>query len=520
MDQNYHYNLGVLFSEVAKKNANSLALKYPDGRKMTYGELDVLSNKIAWFLVENNLKKGDLIAIFNNKSPIAFATMLGCLKIGVIYTNLDISSPLSRLHKILAQSQPLQLINDFTDLPVVQELSQQLNIPVISLGAKTTRVIETYPADRLPNTRWTTGNTPAYLMFTSGSTGFPKGAVISHQNLLNFIRWGQAEFQVQSSDIFTNVNPIYFDNSVFDFYTAVFSGASLVPFSVELTKKPMELIAAVEKMACNSWFSVPSLLVYLLTTKAISQGRLPTMRRFIFGGEGFPKPKLKKLYEFFRDSATLYNVYGPTECTCICSSYVIGDKDFEDLQNLAPLGYLSPNFDYELLPESSTTESRRGELALKGPNIGLGYYNDPVRTAKVFIQNPNNPHYPEIIYKTGDLVEVDEQGHLHFRGRADFQIKHMGYRIELEEIEAALNTLEYVDESAVIYKSIGSGIGFILAFISVSELIEQAFIQTDIRRLLPDYMLPKKIKILDQLPKNKNGKIDRAALKNENYKTT
>lgn len=515
MEQKYHYNLGILFSDVAKTHSSRIALKYPDGRKMTYRELDILSNKIAWHLAENKLKKGSLIAIFNDKSPMAFATMLGCLKTGVIYTNLDVSSPFSRLQKILERAQPLGLINDFDELPIVQKLSEHLNLPVTSLDEDFTKAAENYPEDTPPTLRWITGSDPAYLMFTSGSTGFPKGAAISHQNLLNFIRWGQSEFKVEPSDIFTNVNPIYFDNSVFDFYTAVFSGATLVPFSVELTKNPNKLVDAAEEMACNSWFSVPSLLVYLLTTKAISPGRLPAMKRFIFGGEGFPKPKLKILYNLFHSSATLFNVYGPTECTCICSSYVIGPQDFEDLQNLAPLGYLSPNFDYELLNEETSGGLKKGELALKGPKVGLGYYNDPERTAKAFIQNPNNSHFPEIVYKTGDLVEVDGKGYLHFRGRADFQVKHMGYRIELEEIEAALNTLEYVNESAAIYKKIGQGLGMILAYVSISKDLGTKDIQQDIRLLLPEYMLPKKIRIMNYLPKNKNGKIDRVALQNE-----
>lgn len=512
MEKTYYYNLGVLFSDVAHSFSKRIALRYPDGSTMTYAELELLSNKIAWYLVARNLKKGDLVAIFNDKSPIALAAMLGCLKMGFIYTNLDVSSPLSRLQKILDRAQPVCLINDFSNLPVVKKLSQHLNIPVITLDNETALAIQAGSDEKLPNIRWVTGNDPAYLMFTSGSTGFPKGAVISHQNLLNFINWGQSTFNIQPSDVFTNVNPIYFDNSVFDFYTALFSGAVLVPFSVDLTKNPKKLVDAIEEMECTSWFSVPSLLVYLLTTKAISPGRLPKMKRFIFGGEGFPKSKLKQLFDLFETSATLYNVYGPTECTCICSSYVIGSLDFDDLQNLAPLGYLSPNFDYELLNIESNGSIKRGELALKGPKVGLGYFNDPERTKNSFIQNPNNQRYPERIYKTGDLVEVDAKGHLHFKGRADFQIKHMGYRIELEEIEAAFNSLEYINEAAVIYKKLGHGLGMILAYVAASEKLNPKVIQQEIRELLPEYMIPKKIKITDHLPKNKNGKIDRVAL--------
>lgn len=515
MEQKYFYNLGLLFSDVAKRNPTQVALKYPEGLKIQYQELEILSNKIAWYLIDNGLKKGDLIAIFNNKSTYAFATMIACLKTGIIYTNLDISSPFSRLQKILTQARPVWLINDFSNLAVVQELSQDLQIPVVSWNEDTVRLLESCSEVALTHLRWVTGANPAYLMFTSGSTGFPKGAVISHQNLLNFIRWGQETFTVETADVFTNVNPIYFDNSVFDFYVSLFSGATLVPFSTELSKDPHQLVLAAEETACTSWFSVPSMLVYLLATKAIGPGRLPAIKRFIFGGEGFPKPKLKALYDVFKDTATLYNVYGPTECTCICSSYVIGASDFDDLLNLAPLGYLAPNFDYELLIEGSSEVTGIGELALKGPNVGLGYYNDPERTANSFIQNPNNLSYLEIVYKTGDLVEVDDQGYLHFRGRCDNQIKHMGYRIELEEVEAAFNSLDYVNESAVIYKKIGLGLGRILAYVSLTQLVDEKEIHHEVGRLLPEYMVPHKIHILDYLPKNKNGKTDRTVLQEE-----
>ena len=171
-------------------------------------------------------------------------------------------------------------------------------------------------------------------------TGFPKGALMSHNNLLNFIQWGKETFQVTRDDIFTNANPIYFDNSVFDFYTSIFNGTTLVPLSHDLVKNAGQLVKAINDSGCTIWFSVPSLLVYLLTTKSLKKEDFKTIKRISFGGEGFPKNKLKQLYEMFGDRMTLYNVYGPTECTCICSSYTISSSDFENMNELAPLGIL------------------------------------------------------------------------------------------------------------------------------------------------------------------------------------
>ena len=274
------------------------------------------------------------------------------------------------------------------------------------------------------------------LCLLPGSTGFPKGALMSHNNLLNFIQWGKETFQVTGEDIFTNANPIYFDNSVFDFYTSIFNGATLVPLSHDLVKNAAQLVKAINASDCTIWFSVPSLLVYLLTTKSLSKNDFKTIKRISFGGEGFPKNKLKELYDMFGDRIVLYNVYGPTECTCICSSYIISDSDFENMSELAPLGNIANNFGYEILPLDSSNPNL-GELTLIGPCVGLGYYNDPARTALSFVQNSKS-HFNQLMYKTGDIVQKASNGHLHFKGRVDNQVKHMGYRIELEEIEAAL----------------------------------------------------------------------------------
>ena len=507
--QDYIYNIGSFFSKVAEDNSDRTALKYPDGKRVTFSELEYLSNKIAHYFLGQELKKGDVIAIFNNKSPLGYACMLAALKTGIIYTNLDLTSPYQRIKKIIERCKPKLLLYDM-ECNIKNDLAE-LAITSIDLYDNFADRLKTYPALPSAVTSKVTGADAAYIMFTSGSTGFPKGAVITHANLLNFIAWGQSTFGIGKDDILTNANPIYFDNSVFDFYVSLFSGAQLVPLTNDITREPFTLVKEVAKAECTTWFSVPSLLVYLMTTKALGANSLPSLKRFIFGGEGFPKPRLKKLYEMYGKTAKLFNVYGPTECTCICSSYLIGEKDFEDMNSLATLGYMAPNFDYILLNTDET--GRFGELCLKGPNVGAGYYSDHERTEKSFIQNPYNPNYNETIYRTGDLVQVDETGHVHFKGRADNQVKHMGYRIELEEIESLLNTLKYVNEAAVIYDRINESLGQIVSFISTSIAVDEKKVIADLKELVPEYMVPRKMYILESLPKNQNGKIDKIALK-------
>lgn len=504
MDSKYNYNLGLKFYDIVDKNPDKIVIKYPDNKSYSYLELNQISDSYAnYFITNHNIKKGDVVCICNDKSINAFAAMIACLKVGVIYTNIDFNSPVSRLEKILKRCNPKLILIDINiEFSFSNQRFNYINLEDIPSTSDNTLNIKEF-------SKSVTGSNPAYIMFTSGSTGFPKGAVITHQNLLNFINWGKDEYSVSNDDIFTNVNPIYFDNSVFDFYVSIFNNACLVPFNNEQVKNTFELVKSVDECGCTSWFSVPSLLIYLLTTKAITNESFKYLKRIIFGGEGFPKPKLKILFNYFGKRINLYNVYGPTECTCICSSYLISEKDFQNLDELAPLGKLSPNFDYIIL----NSENNIGELCLTGPNVGSGYYNDKERTNSSFMQSPDNKNYNEIIYKTGDLVEIKNDGYLYFRGRADNQIKHMGYRIELEEIEFAINTISQVKEVCVIYKRINDLGGEIRAIVAVNSNISDKEILNNIKSKLPDYMIPKKIIVVDSLPKNQNGKIDRVIIK-------
>lgn len=509
--EHYTYQLGIKFKEVVLKHSDKIALRYPDGAAYTYQEIDNLSDRLATYLLQKNLKPGDVVGIFNEKSVYGYSLIIACLKTGIIYTNLDSASPWLRLQKIINTCSPKIVFYD-ADVPFFNEFAVDFSsIEQIKLNDRLLNNL-TLQSDYPFVDQNFHGGSPAYIMFTSGSTGFPKGAVMSHSNLLHFIEWGRTTFQVTDEDIFTNANPIYFDNSVFDFYVSIFNGATLVSLSHSLVKSPRQLVDAINQCGCTIWFSVPSLLVYLLTTKVLRSSDFPEIKKIAFGGEGFPKNKLKQLYDLYSHRITLYNVYGPTECTCICSSYIISMSDFDNMNELAPLGLMAPNFGYEIIPLVEG-DPNLGELALIGPCVGLGYYNDPERTAKSFVQNIKMP-LNQLMYKTGDLVQRMPNGYLHFKGRVDNQIKHMGYRIELEEIEAAFSTLPYIDEVGVIYERITMDLGQIKSFVSVNTVsITTEKILDDIKKIVPAYMVPKKLTILPVLPKNQNGKIDRKQLK-------
>lgn len=503
-------NLAIAFSEVLAHHGDRTALLYPaDDRRISYAELGRMADRTAAALCSRGLRSGQVVALLSDKSPEAYALLLACLRLGLPYTHLDPDSPAERLRKILAVSAPALLVNGCPGQQDSDTLAELAGCPCIEW---TTLQPPPGAAPTLPPIEACSGNAPAYLMFTSGSTGTPKGAVMSHANVLGFIAWTQNRFGITADDVLTNVNPMYFDNSVFDVYSALFSGATLVPITASQLRDTRGLVRLVNRAGCTIWFSVPSMLIYLLTTRALAATDFAAMRKIVFGGEGFPKPKLKQLFDLFDNRADLENVYGPTECTCICSAYTICAADFEDMTTLAPLGRLAQNFDYEILP-SEPSNPDFGELFLRGPQVGLGYYRDPDRSALAFVQNPLHSDYFDRGYRSGDLVERDAIGQLHFRGRADFQIKHMGYRIELEEVEFGINTLSGVRECAAIYRRLDNGFGEIVAHVAAEPGVEAASLLKQAATVLPPYMVPRRVELHDHLPKNANGKIDRKALR-------
>jgi D-alanine--poly(phosphoribitol) ligase subunit 1 len=519
----YSCHLGLRFEAVVAKHATRPALRFGPDRSVTYEELNREANRLARYFIGLGLGKGAVVALQGRKVARTFACMLACLKIGVAYSIFDPDSPLPRLERIFAKSQPRLVVADASWTERLSEWSRRDGFRIVPLeDARLDGELARLSGDDLGAERpVVTGANPAYLMFTSGSTGFPKGAVMTHENVLNLIGWAQETYGITCEDTLTNVNPVYFDNSVFDFYSALFSGAALAPFDKDVVTNPKRLLELIDALGCTIWFSVPSLLIYLMTMRALARDTFRSIRAIIFGGEGYPKPKLRELHALYSDRAKLHNVYGPTECTCICSSYEITDADFADLQGFPPLGSLAKNFSGLIVDDDGRPVERGavGELCLLGPNVGKGYYNDPGLTAERFVQNPLNASYPEVMYKTGDLVRLSpEDGKLGILGRKDNQIKHMGFRIELEEIETALSRLDYVKES-VVFKGEANEVSQIIAVVAAAEPIDKRRLRQDLGALLPPYMIPTKIVVEKTLPKNANGKIDRKGIA-ERYRST
>ena len=498
------------FREVVGAHRDRPALVWSAREVVTYGELDRLSDRAALFLRRQGVRKGDRVCIRLDKCTLAYSLIVACLKVGAPYFVVDPSNPAARVAHILDRCLP-RLV--FTAREPALEMSDR-RVVVVDPDDQFAALDPAGDAAFEPEAE-VVGTDPAYIMFTSGSTGFPKGAVISHANLLNFIQWARGEFSVTPEDVFTNVNPLYFDNSVFDFYASIMNGAALAPFDAATMRDPYLVLRRIDELRCTVYFSVPSLLIYFQTLKMMTPSAFAHVRAVVFGGEGYPKAKLRELFDCLAARAELVNVYGPTECTCICSAYRVTEADFEDLNGYPPLGGPIPNFTFAILNErdEAAAPGEVGELCLGGPCVGLGYFNDPEMTRAAFGQNPLNPHYHERVYRTGDLVRLSaDDGKVHFVGRRDSQIKHQGYRIELGEIEHALCRVPGVDEAVALHAA-PDGVSVIVAVVASRGGVTPDVIRRELAKAVPAYMIPGRVDVLERLPKNDNGKIDRKLLK-------
>ena len=503
----YRESLPRRFARVVEANADRPAVLFNEDEALSYRELDKLSNQVARYLGARGVRAGQRVAFRLEKSPAAYAIVLGCLKSGVTYFAVDPSTPEARLKSMFEQCPPSLIFAETTD-----KLDAFKDKVVPCPGGKAAFCADQETAD-VDAHHGPSLSDAAYVMFTSGSTGAPKGAVITHANLHYFVDWAVNEYGFFPGERHTHINPIYFDNSVFDMYSTFFSGGTLVPFTSALLQDPYGVVERIDKMKCEVFFSVPSMLIFLQTTKAIEKGAVPSLRKIIFGGEGYPKTKLAELFECVGAHARLINVYGPTECTCICSSYTLGADDFKNLDGYPPIGALTSPFSYYLLDgDRAVAVGEVGELCLGGPCVGHGYFNQPELTRKSFVQNPLNAAFEERLYRSGDLLRLDpKDGKLWFVGRKDFQVKHQGYRIELEEIQHGLAKIEGVEEACVV-QAFESGASRLIGYVASHKALNADHLRKAVAEYVPKYMVPAQIFVVERLPKNANGKTDRKQL--------
>ena len=473
-----------------------------DCRSYSYAELYHLTRRLGSALAEmTGPKRG--IGIYMEKNADAVAAFFGVQWAGCFYSVLNTELPGPRLRQIVQQLEPPVIVTSRELLPQAEEIFPEQELCCFEdlagaeeaperLAAIQARAIDT---------------DPLYVNFTSGSTGVPKGIVVSSRSVLDFFSCFTELFGITEQDVIANQAPFDFDVSVKDIYSAMKTGATLAVVPRRLFSVPTQLIDFLcEKQATTLIWAVSALC--LITGFHALDYRTPeTIRKILFSGEVMPLRALKEFRKHLPE-VTYVNLYGPTEITCNCTYHILeADRDYSAG---IPIGMPFPNEDVFLLDGEDrliTEADTEGEICVRGTALALGYYRCPEQNSLHFTQNPLNPNYPERIYRTGDLGRYNDRGELVFSGRKDFQIKYMGHRIELEEIEREMNAIEGVERACCLFDEKRSRLkGFYTGTVEPNDL------HGIMKQNLPGFMVPGILRQVDAMPLNKNGKIDRKAL--------
>ncbi|HVL36359.1 MAG TPA: amino acid adenylation domain-containing protein [Burkholderiales bacterium] len=501
--------LQALVTRQAERRPEATALVCGDER-LTYGELEAAAARLARVLRAAGCRPGDRVCFLAPKSIAPLVWMLGILKAGAIHVPLDAASPAARTRRIIAACEPSLLLAAGAAEPLLAEMAP--GIPVGWLDPEPPKALapafgpaDVERADTAPLECPRRPEDPAHILFTSGSTGMPKGVVITHANVSAFIEWGVRHFGLNETDRLSGHTPLHFDLSTFDIFGAYAAGAELHLVPPDTALLPHRLAEFIRASRLTQWFSVPSVLNYMAKSDAVAQGDFPELRRVLWCGEVLPTPAL--IYWMTRlPHARFTNLYGPTETT-IASSYYDVPACPQSAAEPIPIGVACDG--EELLVMD-------GELCIGGVGMSPGYWRDPAKTAAAFVPHPVRAG--ERIYRTGDLARLRADGLVELIGRADTQIKSRGYRIELGEIEAALASIASLRESAVVAIPTDGFEQWLIccAYVPLpGTSLTAAALRAALARLVPAYMLPARWQELPALPRNANGKVDRPRLKEQ-----
>jgi amino acid adenylation domain-containing protein len=494
---------------------------------LTYGELEQASNRLARLLREAGCRRGDRVCLFLPKSPAAILAMLGVLKAGCAYVPVDLRSPTARIEKIVLATDARHSLASAPARGLLDNLVRRGVVAPTSIGSVEQGALggECFQSE-LSRADWAgysseplgadgSSSDTASILFTSGSTGNPKGVVVTHANVASFVSWATDHFGMSFSDRMSGHAPLHFDLSTFDIYGTFRAGGELHLISESDGLAPHKLAELIRVAELTQWFSVPAAMTYMTMFDVLGQDDFPALKRVLWCGEVLPTPTLIHWMQRL-PHVQFTNLYGPTEAT-IASSYYTVHECPASSREVIPIGTVCGGEELLVLDEAlrPVPSGEIGDLYIAGVGLSPGYWRDEEMTRKAFLPDPRSPHSGARIYRTGDLAEVGDDGLVRFIGRADTQIKSRGYRIELGEIETALNTLPGIKESAVVGVAVGGleGTRICCAYaIADGGGTAGAKLRRQLKDLVPDYMLPTRWKAFDALPKNANGKIDRRAL--------
>lgn len=476
----------------------------------TFRQVYEMSRSAATFIAKKGIRRKPVV-VFMKKHPKEIIAFLSVITAGCFYVPIDEEMPQSRIDLILENVKAPLLICDESTKEKAKELEdvgECVLFDEISSGQSDDALLkEAY--DQAIDTD------PVYIVFTSGSTGVPKGVAACHRSVIDYIEQLSETLGFSSETVFGNQTPLYFDACLKEVYPVLKFGATAYLIPKKLFMMPVKLVEFLNEHRINTVCWVVSALTMISSFGTFKTVRPEYLKKIAFGSEVFPIKQFNLWREAVPD-AEFTNLYGPTEGTGMSCYYKV-DREFQE-GDVIPIGRPFKNTEILLLKDRKTkvSGSEEGEICIRGTAVTLGYYNNPEKTKESYIQNPLNDSYPEIIYCTGDIGRYNERGELVFVSRKDYQIKHMGHRIELGEIEANVNGAEGVRMSGCIYdKDSGKIVVFYTGSVSGKDLT------TQLRKKLPRYMLPNQMIQLDQMLLTANSKIDRKGLEKlyqEKYK--
>jgi len=520
----YIFSLGDLIGRAARSHPNKIAYKYLN-QALTYQDLDRKTNQLAHHLLDNGLKKGDRVGIFLPRSIETPIAVHAILKSGGVFVPIDTKMPQSRLAFILKDCQVKFIISTNTFASKLTPLLENPDFQISTIGMNSEEFKE-----NAKNITWDevfkSDNTVAinisiveqdlaYIMYTSGTTGTPKGIMHTHRSGLSYAQLSQQQYNVQPEDIIANHSPLHFDISTFGYLTSPLSCATTVIISEAHTKFPMSLAQLIQKEKISIWYSVPVALMQLTNLPTFEGMGIDSVRWVLFGGETCPAPQLIKLMACW-PQAQYSNVYGPAEVNQ-CTYYTI-PKDLNP-EDSVPLGKIWPNTEMLILDDDDqpVAEGEIGKLVIHSATMMYGYWNNEELTEKGFYIASDSAakNFKKKYYRTGDLVSLHSDGNMRFFGRGDRQVKTRGYRVELDAVESLIRGMEGVANAAVIaysHRELGTLIGASVE-LKQNQILVAKDIQDELATKLPKYCVPEKIKMVDTISRTSAGKIDYKSIK-------
>jgi D-alanine--poly(phosphoribitol) ligase subunit 1 len=500
-------NVLEYFEKGALRKCRDKVAVREQNREYTFAEIERFAKNCAALIGRRTSAVRQPVPVFLPKSGQNIVADIGILYSGNAYANLDIKSPPQRLKGMLDNLNPDVIVTAVQHVAALKALGMAEEKLLLVEEAMRDQVLYDNAA-LLKRLDSIIDTDPYCFIHTSGSTGAPKGVALNHRSTIDFVDWAFDRLNLDGSEVMGSLAPIYFDAYTLEFCTMMAKGATWAVVPENLAMFPVKLVEFVASNPINFIFWVPTIMVNIANLDLLAKVNLDRLTKVFFIGEVFPTKHLN-YWRRHLPGAMFVNLYGPIEITVACTYYIV-DREFSDDEKL-PVGFPCRNTEILILNDQNQPAKveEQGEICVRGSSLALGYYNNPERTTKGFIQNPLNPHYPELIYRTGDIGYWNQGGEIMFLGRRDFQIKHLGYRIELGEIEHAVLQVEGIRNCCVVYSQDKKEITL---FYEGDKELSPAFIRERLSGTLPKYMLPTVFHWMELMPRNPNGKIDRAQL--------